>query len=1191
MSLTTLEPTAETFLGRFEHVRASLRRSQILLGLAWTVLVAGACLLALTAADFRFELSWNVRLIGFGAMLVAVLATFATQVVAPVRWWSRPRTAAEIERKFPELGQRIRTIVQYGVLTDEAIDEAGIAPQLVDALHDETEERVKPLPLDRVLPRAKLWSVLILAAVPVAALVITAAIHQEGRIAIRRALLGTGAYTTLVIAPGAMTIDQGGSVPVSVEMVGRQRKTAVLLSRPADRPTDPWTSTPMRLKDGVRVKGKTAPRFATLENVRGPLTYRVVAGSIESQPFKIQVRYPLIIRSVEIDLRPPSYSHIAPSVVKGGDVQALAGTLATFRVVFDTPPAEAALVFTDPNVRPRKGEPEPKPLTLPLQPQGKAYTATLTLAQGGLYRVEAKTADNRSVLKNHYRLNVLEDRSPRISFDEPNEALEVHPVAEVRNRVRAGDDIGLSRAGIVFRFNDGEEQTLLLKEFATGPDDKLTSTATLEEMLLVEKLKATQSDSIIYYAFAEDNYPSSPRRTETDLRYLDIRPFKREYQSPESEPGDDNGGESVALNELIARQRFNLNRASRLAHRKANDRTRAEDPLTIATFEETLVGLLRDFMEGFEAIAGERVEPLHQAEESMLASIEALDHGQNAETPNHMAIALRHLIQVRQTFRMLIGRDSAAARAARAFDRTQTQKIRRPKGKDQEAEAIADELEQLAHEEDFVYATLRALAMDTDTPQTPKGSVPSDSPSQSNEPEKKDPATTKSAPKDGSKSSTGETANPEEPDERQAQARREALERQEKLAEQARALEDRLKKLEQISDLAKQRMNEAAEATEKAAGALDRGNTKAGTAAARAGALMLHELARQVKGEIRGEAADELAMARDLADELARREEEFGNSSQGKEDPGKGDQGKGDQGKEDPGKGDQGKGDQEKGSGKGQNEGESKSPSSGTGDGPGWNGWGDWNKLTDEERLQRMEEATRTLEEWLNGAARNAEGNAAERMREALEQNPPREIVARAERVGALYLGGQKESAREEAKALAQTFEALARRLDTVHREMIGPELARLSELNRRAEQLASRLPELRSEAQVAEWRRQAADLARELENSGLNEAAAELSRMLQAKVTNQWHAPGDGAYIVPGPYKQGVNTVITRLQTRMQDLILRDLAAARDEATPPEFRELVDRYYEVLSSDKVPGEPPSSKSNARPNRSRRGMR
>ena len=126
-----------------------------------------------------------------------------------------------------------------------------------------------------------------------------------------------------------------------------------------------------------------------------------------------------------------------------------------------------------------------------------------------------------------------------------------------------------------------------------------------------------------------------------------------------------------------------------------------------------LTGLVREFTEGIEGVVGQRVEPLHQAEESMLAAVSALDHGQNAPAPRHMADALRHLIEARDTLRIGIPPDDAAMRQAmRNFDRMQAQKIRKPKKDEQEAEEIAEEIEQLAQEEDFVYATLYGLQME-----------------------------------------------------------------------------------------------------------------------------------------------------------------------------------------------------------------------------------------------------------------------------------------------------------------------------------------------------------------------------------------------------------------------------------------------------------------------------------------------
>ena len=175
-----------------------------------------------------------------------------------------------------------------------------------------------------------------------------------------------------------------------------------------------------------------------------------------------------------------------------------------------------------------------------MKSSGTTYTAGLKLTKGLDYQIEARTADGRVLPKNRYKIEVIEDRAPRVAFEQPDEALEVHPVAEVLNRIRVGDDFGLTRAGIVFQFNNGDEQTLIVKDFKDEPA-KSRTTAALQEMLLLEKLAASPTDSLTYYAFAEDNYPAGARRTETDLRYIDIRPFKREYKLAESGERDRSG--------------------------------------------------------------------------------------------------------------------------------------------------------------------------------------------------------------------------------------------------------------------------------------------------------------------------------------------------------------------------------------------------------------------------------------------------------------------------------------------------------------------------------------------------------------------------------------------------------------------------------------------------------------------------
>ncbi len=324
--------------------------------------------------------------------------------------------------------------------------------------------------------------------------------------------------------------------------------------------------------------------------------------------------------------------------------------------------------------------------------------------------------------KNKHRIDVREDRAPRVSFEEPEEALEVHPIAEVKKRVRVGDDFGVTKAGIVFRFNDGDEKTLILKEIPAETGKKPQTQAMLEETLLIETLAASPQDSVTYYAFAEDNYPGTPRRTETDLRYIDIRPFKRDYKLADPAAGVPGEPDELAtLEELIARQRFNLNRAHRLAKHKAGDKVEGEDPLKVAGFEETLLGMTREFTEGIEALADEKVETMHKAESAMVAAVDALDRSKNAEAAIAMSEAQRNLVAARRELINIIGLKPMAAAAMRSFDRKQAQKIRKPKNKDEEADQVAAELEALAQDEEFVYATIVAASEEGQDAKAPEG--------------------------------------------------------------------------------------------------------------------------------------------------------------------------------------------------------------------------------------------------------------------------------------------------------------------------------------------------------------------------------------------------------------------------------------------------------------------------------------
>src|SRR5215204_6396779 len=124
--------TVPHFVERFDRIWVQARRVQLSQAICWGVLTALAGIALLAACDYWLELSRPLRLsaigaIGFSAIAVAVLLT-----VGSIRRWKRNATAATIEHFFPQLGQRIRTTVQYGELAPEQIRASGVVGTLVE---------------------------------------------------------------------------------------------------------------------------------------------------------------------------------------------------------------------------------------------------------------------------------------------------------------------------------------------------------------------------------------------------------------------------------------------------------------------------------------------------------------------------------------------------------------------------------------------------------------------------------------------------------------------------------------------------------------------------------------------------------------------------------------------------------------------------------------------------------------------------------------------------------------------------------------------------------------------------------------------------------------------------------------------------------------------------------------------------
>jgi hypothetical protein len=529
---------ATPFMRRFSAVRSSGLRMQVLFGLAWTVCVAGSTLLALAAADYTWELPFHLRATGLCiAVALTLLVGIAGSVLA-VRRWNRSRTARDLEHHFPQLGQRVRTVVQFSRHAREELLCEGIRPELVAALEEETDQCARPLDVRAIVPRLRTAYAALLALIPVALILGAYWLDWQWRMAIQRAMLSNRPYTTLAVAPGDMVVNQGEGITLSAVFRGRAPLRVTLRTRNVDEPGAPWQQEEL----GVDRVGSRSPDDRQLEyavalhELTVPFDYQFVAGTIAGDVHHILIRHALALKTFEAAMTAPAYTGLQPKIVPGGNLDVIEGSDIRFRLVFDRDVSDAYLLVSDPPLVAVPPTDSASALRVPLEPTPDGWVARLPCRDTKVYSIVATAREGAELPKNEYHIRVRKDQAPLVHFEDPPEAWEVNPIAEVPMRVRINDDFGLRKAGIVFQIDGGDEQVLLSSEYDihVEPDANgqihLTTHAALAEMLYLEKFPVKEDSAVTYYAFVEDNHPDTPHRVESDLRFIEIRPFRRFFQ-------------------------------------------------------------------------------------------------------------------------------------------------------------------------------------------------------------------------------------------------------------------------------------------------------------------------------------------------------------------------------------------------------------------------------------------------------------------------------------------------------------------------------------------------------------------------------------------------------------------------------------------------------------------------------------
>lgn len=1205
-------------------------------------------------ADYLWELSTSLR----ATWLLGCVASAGIIALLVRKHWinayTLSNTAADTEQRLSQFGQRLRTTLDYEQQTPQP---AAASPSLLKALHVETQRVSTKVEWDEVIDPNPLWRAAGVGFVIAAAWFIALLAAPEFRISTARAFAIPVEYTAVAFTPQHETVKLGESVVITANVTGRPVATAELRYRPAEGRQD-WKSlklVPAELAseepqanqpdsatvhpqdtaehDGVEpvkpvpLHGKLV---AKLSDLKQDMEFAVMAGPRGLPRGSIRVLQPLKLEKHKAHIVPPSYTGLKAEFVSSLSLKVLEGSNVEVILTLNRNPAEASMTRMGPTSAEKDNSQEqaaqkPVPSEIPVKMDGSLIIARLNdLRDNASFLLTAKAADGMTLDPVKLSIRVQMDRKPQLQFIQPEEELVVTPTTEVPFVIDASDDIGLHKVGIMYQLGSGSMKTLVEQ-----PVDGSAEPYRLDSLLMLEDHDIAYPDAITYYAFAEDSYFGKPRRTVTPLRYIDIRPYKLEFQTKDGQGGEGSSGSSVTLEELIVRQRQNLSKTFAL-----QDEARPEKSATerLLTYQQEILDATSEFTTGLIE-RGAEVPSLQRAVKQMGEAVGSLETPSLAQAAQHEQKALDSLIETRKNLRKLLNQSqSQSASACRKFDRQQRQKLRMPEKKQQDKqEQLASaraKLEELAKRERKWSQEAKTSCQNpsSSSSQSQSQSKPSSSPQsqsqqqqqqnqspqnqqaqQSQQSQQQQSAQQSSQTQQNSSQSNQESkANSPQPTPAEVAAAQQKL--QAELAELQ-------KEIDKLSDRGKAADQQAKQAAESMQQGLEEIKKQNGDAAAKAGersAEQLEQLSEHLAAMNSKDFGQRLEQAQKLAQQLADRQESVAKDlGQGKR-PGEksgqktGQKTGGQQGSSGSEKPSNQQGDQPDGQSSGDRpDGQtSQGAGQGTTDDPAQrplSGRRAEQLARDERNLATQTEMLADLLERLKGDAAAETGGVGEKLRVAQSENPPRDIAADMRQAADDLQAARTAAAGRGAAQARDRLDELSKLLGAARGEYAQPQLKELMELEEQLAQLQKQLQRGESQEnkesgtaekwqqieprldQMAQSDQRLAEALQQLRegktgNQQQSETKSNQAGAATQKRGNQLQATpnfGGNNKVADGFYpgvklgkNNGLYGVSKVLQAKIQEAILAAALLDADQPVPPAYKELVEKYYRTLSDD-----------------------
>ena len=577
--MNTREGYAE-LQARILDARRVWKRSLFWAGLAIVLTGVIALLVGEAVVDWLMPLPSAVRiaLLVIGAGVIGYL--LYKYLVQPLRASLTLRDIAlNVERNHPDLEDRLVSAIEFG--NRESADP--IEAHMLQRLLEDTVDRVKGVNFKATIDHSRTRKhVGIAALVIVGCFVLSLLFPTEIHTSLLRVLVPWEKTdpiltTKLAVEPGNARILRGKSLPIHVTVTGKSAEKVVLTY--GDMGAQQSATSEVK-KDQQQINMLQNPNdkrgFAyEIFNIDADMEYAVVANETTSERYTVEVFEMPKVTEISVAYTYPDYTGLKPVVQTGtGDIHAVVGTqaeirLATNKAIQTATFSRKADVMGDLQVSTEELRTTPEPVSTEMDISGgNTLTTTIGVVENGSYAIQLLCIDGfNNEIPIEYTIKAIPDAVPEVVIKEPGRDVKATKLDEVEIIAEATDDYGVAELKLMYRVGSDALQELVMESSKESVSRQPSVSVTNENLLpesqyangtytfYLEEFDVEPGDIISYYAHATDNNTrTGPGEASSDIYFIEIRPFNENFHEGESE-GEPGQAESNPLSEVISSQK------------------------------------------------------------------------------------------------------------------------------------------------------------------------------------------------------------------------------------------------------------------------------------------------------------------------------------------------------------------------------------------------------------------------------------------------------------------------------------------------------------------------------------------------------------------------------------------------------------------------------------------------------------